>query len=94
MAKPSLVLLYRATCGKCRALSLALVLLSLGWVRRVPLSSPEASEIYSEDLRPGKVVLVSNHGVFTGWHTLPGLLAVPLLTIFSQIRKPRRLPPA
>jgi hypothetical protein len=58
------ILLYRATCAKCRVLSLAIVCLSLGWVRRVPLASPEAGRICeARGLRPRKLALSAWHEI-------------------------------
>jgi hypothetical protein len=82
-------LLYRATCAKCRTISLAIVWLSLGSLRRVPLSSPEATRWYEErNVRPGKLVLVDQQHIFSGWRVLPGLFALPVLAILSTLRKP------
>ena len=61
------VLLYRATCGKCRVLSLLLRVAALGRLQRVPIASAEADLLYSR--RPGtrgRLALVRNTVVITG----------------------------
>ncbi len=40
-------LFYKSTCPPCRQLSRVAVALSLGLVRRVPLSSPQAEALYA-----------------------------------------------
>ncbi len=73
------ILLYRATCAKCRVISLALVWLSLGAVRRVPLSSPVARELCDEHrLQRGKFALITDQRTFEGWHAVSRLLVLPL----------------
>ena len=90
MKTPGVILLYRATCTKCRALSLVVVSLSLGSVRRVPLSSPEASTLYeAHSMRPGKFALVGHRRMFTGWRAFPGLVALAVLAIRSRLSKTR-----
>ena len=44
--KSHAVLLYAGRCGKCRFLSRAIVLLSLGTIERVPLERQEAEDFY------------------------------------------------
>ncbi len=84
------ILLYRSTCAKCRVISLAVVCLSVGLVRRVPLSSPEAGRLYEEHgVRPGKLALVGGERMFTGWYALPGVLALLVLAALSALRKLR-----
>lgn len=90
MRWPGANLLYRSTCAKCRVMSLAVVCLSGGLVRRVPLSSPEASRLYEEHgVRPGKLVSVGGGRMFTGWYALPGVLALLVLAALSALRKLR-----
>lgn len=82
-------LAYRATCAKCRTISLVMIWLSLGSLRRVPESSLEAKRWYEQhNVRPGKLVLVGQGHMFAGWRVLPGLFALPVLAILSALRKP------
>ena len=91
MRMPSAFLLYRATCAKCRGMSLAIVWLSLGYVRRIPLSSPEASRLCKRyGMQPGKLALVGQQRIFTGWRAFPGLFALPVWAILSALLKPSR----
>jgi hypothetical protein len=62
------ILLYRATCGKCRFASIALVVVTCGFLRRVPVDSPDAISIYVRfHQQPGKLALVYREGFRTGW---------------------------
>ena len=62
------ILLYRATCGKCRTASMALVVLTCGCIRRVPVDAPEAMSIYERFHQPpGKLALVYRERFRTGW---------------------------
>lgn len=82
-------LLYRATCAKCRGLSLAVVWLSLGWVRRAPLSSPEATRLHEEHgVRPGKLALVGSQRMFSGWRVVPGIPVLLLFALLSTLHRP------
>jgi hypothetical protein len=82
------ILLYRATCAKCRGISQVIVWLSLGWVRRIPLSSPEAVSLYGKyGVRPGKLALAGCERMFSGWRTVPALLVIPFLLILSTLRR-------
>jgi hypothetical protein len=99
MTRP--LLLYRATCAKCRFISLAMVCLSLGWLRRIPLSSPLASALYRRHrVRPGKVALVGYRRMLVGWRVLPGLVDLAALAILAALHRHarrhtgRRIPPA
>ena len=70
-AQPSL-LLYRDTCPKCRLLSRLAVLLAMGGIDRVPLSSPRARLLTAGDpQRRGQLTLVGRSGRATGWGVLP-----------------------
>ncbi len=61
-------LLYRATCPKCRLLSAMIVSLSCGWVRRVPVDSPEAVRLYARfGQPPDRLALLYRDGFRTGW---------------------------
>jgi hypothetical protein len=89
MSTPGALLLYRGTCAKCRRISLAIVWLSLGYVRRIPLSSPEASQLCARHgLLPGKLVLVGQQRVFAGWRALGGLFVLPVSAILTTFLKP------
>jgi hypothetical protein len=64
-------LLYRATCPKCRVLSTMIVALSCGWIRRVPIDSPEALRLFAWFGQPGGRLALLYHGGFhSGW-TIP-----------------------
>jgi hypothetical protein len=43
------ILLYAASCGKCRFLSSMVVTFSLNRIRRVPLDIPQWQKLYAED---------------------------------------------
>jgi hypothetical protein len=61
-------LLYRATCPKCCWLSFMVVSLSCGWVRRIPVDSPEALQLYTRFGQPHDRLALLYHGGFrTGW---------------------------
>ena len=86
MASPSPVLLYRETCGKCRCLSLAVVVLSLGRIRRLPIASREARSIYeTHNVEPGKLMLVLHRRTLTGWRVLPGTLMLPGHFLYRRV---------
>jgi hypothetical protein len=88
MNTPGAILLYRATCAKCRILSLVVVWLSLKWVERVPISSPRANALYeAHDLQPGKLALIGYQRIFLGWHVFPGLAALTMFAIRYRISK-------
>jgi hypothetical protein len=84
------ILLYRSTCPKCRALSLAIVLLSVGWVRRLPLASVDAIKVYdAHSMRPGKLTVVGYGRAFSGWRVVPGfgvLAAKAIQQTFSRVQ--------
>jgi hypothetical protein len=90
MTTRSVILLYRATCAKCRVLSLMLVWLSLGWVRRLPLMSPEAAALYeAHSLQRGKLAVIGYGRIFTGWRAFPGIAVLAALAICSRPAKKR-----
>ncbi len=69
-------LYYRATCGRCRVISVVLKALSVGIARRLPLSSREALElIRNGNLNDGRPAL------FYRGHFTSGLLILPCLGI-------------
>ena len=90
MRNRGVVLLYRSTCPKCRALSLAIVLLSLGWVRRLPLASVDAVKLYNaHSMRPGKLAVAGYGRMFAGWSVIPGfgvLAAKAIQRVFSHVQ--------
>jgi hypothetical protein len=61
------VILYRATCGKCRLLSHLATAMSFGSLRRVPLDAPEADVLRSRHGIPrGKLALIHRDRVTSG----------------------------
>jgi hypothetical protein len=65
-----------------------MICLSLGSLRRIPESSPEARQWSRQrNLPPGKLILIGQQSVFAGWRVLPGLFVLPLLAIVSGLRK-------
>lgn len=61
------VLLYRATCSKCRWMSASVVALSCFSVRRLPFDTLEAQQIYARFGQPlGKLALLDRGGFRTG----------------------------
>lgn len=69
-------LYYRATCGRCRAISAILTMLSVGVVQRLPLSSREAlGLIRAGSLNDGRPAL------FYRGHFTSGLWILPCLGI-------------
>jgi hypothetical protein len=72
---PRPVLLYRATCGKCRLLSLLAVALSCGRIRRIANDDPVADALtVARGLRRTKILLVDADSAARGWGVVPGLL--------------------
>ena len=60
-------IMYRDTCKKCRLLSWVAVILSLGVLRRIPISSDQAQILYEAHPESrGKLLLVLDHHVITG----------------------------
>jgi hypothetical protein len=85
MNQPLAILLYRATCAKCRVISLAIVWLSLGTVRRVPVASAAARQLREERGIPeGKLALITPRRVFAGRSAVSALLTLPL-TMWSNL---------
>ena len=81
-------LLYRATCPRCRTLSLLAVFLSLGRLRRVALGSVEAESLC--EARPeacGRLSVAVAGELYTG-----GRFAVGLLRATAALRPCRRAP--
>ncbi|HTW82918.1 MAG TPA: hypothetical protein VMD91_02480 [Candidatus Sulfotelmatobacter sp.] len=73
------MLLYRATCAKCRTLSALVAALSAGWIRRVAVDAPEALELYARyGAAPGTLALLYRGALYTRW-TVPAfaLMAMP-----------------
>lgn len=76
------VLLYRATCPKCRFLSKVVVLAGLGRINRIPIDS--AAGIYMLERRglPNtKAVLLWTRGTACGWRTLPHAVRLGLTPV-------------
>jgi len=65
------LLLYRATCPKCRRLSALLVALSLGWVARVPAQSSPAARLYARFGQPSGGLALIYRDAFHGGRTMP-----------------------
>lgn len=73
-AKTGPVLLYRATCPRCRFLSRLLVGLSLGTLRRIPVDSDEARELYDlHGQERGKLAVLHRGRFTTGGRIVPAL---------------------
>lgn len=65
------LLLYRATCPKCRLLSALVVAVSLGWVLRVPAQSSYAARLYARfGQSPGGLALIYG-GAYHAGRTMP-----------------------
>jgi hypothetical protein len=61
------VILYRARCPRCRFLSRLLVAISLGMLRRIPVDSAAAHEIYDRyGIERGKLALLYRQRLRTG----------------------------
>lgn len=85
MNRPAL-LLYRSTCGKCRILSAAVVVLACGAIRRVPAASPEAARLYASfDQPPGQLAMISGDTFHTG-RAIPRAFLMALATRFTGIQ--------
>jgi predicted DCC family thiol-disulfide oxidoreductase YuxK len=68
-------LLYRATCKKCRILSRLVVVLSLGYIRRIPNNSPEAQSLFKAyQVDASKVILIKGDKVYIGFRSIIALL--------------------
>jgi hypothetical protein len=85
------ILLYRATCGKCRAASIVLVVLTCRCIRRVPVDAPEAIRIYARfHQQPGKLALVYRERFRTGWtisvSILPALVGTTRNSLIQRMR--------
>lgn len=60
-------LLYRATCPRCRVLSLLAVGATLGSIRRVPIGSAEANGLYAlQPAASGRLALATGQAIATG----------------------------
>jgi hypothetical protein len=70
-----LLLVYRETCGKCRALSAIAVLASLGGIKRRPLSSAcSARLLRGGQMVRGGLMLFDERQRISGRHVLPAVL--------------------
>lgn len=80
------ILLYRGTCAKCRLISRLVVGLSLGLVRRVPVLSPEARDLYDAYfIKSGKLALVGKGRMFTDARAVLEIVPMVLLAIRSKL---------
>lgn len=83
--RPSLF--YKATCPPCRQLSRVAVALSLGLVRRMPLSSEQAEQIYaSHPQHRGQLMLRDGTEVYFGLRVLRRLPHAVVRTAIRAIR--------
>jgi hypothetical protein len=74
------VLLYRATCPKCRLASAVVVTLACGRIRRIPVDSPEALGLYARFGRPaGTLALLYRGDLRTG-------RAIPRSILLADVR--------
>jgi hypothetical protein len=72
VADRDVVLLYSATCPRCRLASRAVLALGLGRLRRVAIGTPEADHLYERTgQRPGRLGIVRGD-------TFYGALRIPL----------------
>jgi hypothetical protein len=72
---PRAVLLYRATCPKCRVLSQLAVLLSLGRINRIPLDSARAAALTERDpALARKLTFIAPGRTTTGWRVVPAVV--------------------
>jgi hypothetical protein len=79
------ILLYRATCQKCRLLSALAVTISLGNVRLIALDSTETERLLAGRPRPTKFATVRGDSLKVGWPIVPALAVGALLHIISKI---------
>jgi hypothetical protein len=80
--RPSLF--YKDWCWPCRRLSWVALLLSLGHVRRVPMSSAEAAAFYAQyPHQRGRLVLI--HGP-QSWFGANALKAIPWVVLKTWAR--------
>jgi hypothetical protein len=67
-------LLYRVTCKKCRILSRLVVVLSLGYIRRIPNNSPEAQRLFKTyQGNSSKIILIRGDKVYIGFRSIIAL---------------------
>jgi hypothetical protein len=85
-------LYYRASCAKCRTISLLLQWMSMSVVCRLPLSRLEARELFAANrLKEGRPVFVHRGRFVTGPRILPCIAAatssVVLESMMAALRK-------
>lgn len=69
------LLIYRATCAKCRRISAVILVLALGSLRRLSLDSPRARDIYARHgVETAKVGVFYGGTLRTGWSIPLGIL--------------------
>ncbi len=80
------VLLYRASCRRCRLLSRLSVALSFGALRRVPLDSEEAQRLYeSYPATRGKLALIEGARCRTGARVIPAGLRLACVGLIRRL---------
>jgi predicted DCC family thiol-disulfide oxidoreductase YuxK len=73
------ILLYRASCPKCRLISKAIVVLSCGRIRRVPLDSATARALYDRFGEPQARIALFYRGAFRIGRAIPASMAMAFL---------------
>lgn len=76
------ILLYRATCRKCRLISRAIVILCCGRIRRAPLDSPTALALYDRFGEPPARIAVFHRGAFRAGRAIPASIAAAFLPLW------------
>lgn len=72
-------LLYRASCRRCRLLSRLSVIVAAGMLRRLPLDSTGAEQLYQRyPLSRGKLALIDGERVSCGLRVVPAGMRVAL----------------
>lgn len=67
-------LYYRATCPRCRVISRLITVGSCGFVRRLPMASAEARQVYAACGQEQRRPALFYRGLFvTGWRILPAI---------------------
>lgn len=85
------VLLYRASCRRCRFLSRLAVALSFGAMRRIALSSDAAQQLYQQHPETrGKLALIDGEYVRCGLRVVPAGLALAARGLWQALLRRRR----
>ena len=84
-------LYYRATCPRCRVISRLITVGSFGFVRRVPMASAEAQQIYAACGQEQRRPALFYRGLFvTGWRIAPAIgvaiLQSPFMVTYLGLR--------